>query len=308
MKRVAVLTVTHDSRAVIDAYCAGIDALRADGSVDVECVVVDQDSHDDTVARLRGVTIVRNPRNTGFARGCIDAIGALRDCADALLFLNPDVALPPAALRTLLQALAADRTLAAVTPLLRGADGVPRVPARPLVHKSDAWSFLSGTRRARQRRIDRWSDAHTITPLRDAYAEGSCLLVRRTAYDAVGGFDPRFFVYFEDVDLCRRLEAAGGRLALVPDAVAIEAACKGSRAARDSNAPGAEELARYLLFLDAEVTYFAKWYGVEFARFAAWMRRTLALRLQRRRLVERFGSATAIEACARVLREAVARL
>lgn len=307
MGRVAVLTVTHDSAAVIDAYGAGIDALRADARVAIECVVVDQASHDGTPERVRGVTLVRNATNTGFAQGCVDAIAALREPAEFLLFLNPDVVIPPADLVALVDTLAADPGLVAVTPLVRGGDSTLRVPARPAYARADAWSFLTGSRRMRQRRLDALVRAPTVTALRDAYLEGSCLLVRRDAYEAVGGFDPRFFVYFEDADLCRRLEAAGGTLALVPSAIAREASTKGSRASRDAS-PRAEDLARYLLFLDAETTYFAKWYGVDFARFAAWLRRGLALKLQRARLIERFGSAAAITACAQRLATSAARL
>lgn len=307
MSRVAVLTVTHDSAAVVDAYCAGIAALRASTTHAIECVVVDQASCDDTVARATGVTVVRNATNSGFARGCIDAVAALREPADHLLFLNPDVVLTGPALAELVDALDHDATLAAVTPRLRGADGALRVPARPAYRRSDAWSFATGSRRLRQQRIDASANSGGIVRLRDAYAEGSCLLVRRSAYDAVGGFDPRFFVYFEDADLCRRLVEAGGELAVIPTAIADESATKGSRASRDA-APQAEDLARYLLYLDAEVMYFAKWYGAEFARFAAWLRRTCGLRLQRGRLIRRFGSMAAIDACAERLRSASMRL
>lgn len=307
MGRVAVLTVTHDSAAVIDAWCAGIEALTASELVDVECVVVDQASDDGTPDRVRGATLVRNATNTGFAQGCVDAIAALRERSEHLLFLNPDVVIEPAALAALVAALAQDPRLAAVTPLVRGADGSTRVPARPAYARADAWSFLTGSRRLRQRRLDASAHTPSITPVRDAYLEGSCLLVRRSAYEAVGGFDPRFFVYFEDADLCRKLADAGGNLALVPAAIAAEAATKGSRATRESS-PQAEDLARYLLFLDAEATYFAKWYGLDFARFAAWLRRVLGLRLQRSRLIERFGSASAIDACAQRLQTSAARL
>ncbi|MCC7169228.1 MAG: glycosyltransferase family 2 protein [Planctomycetes bacterium] len=307
MSRVAVLTVTHDSAAVIDAWCAGIEALKASDLVDVECVVVDQASDDGTPDRVRGATLVRNATNSGFAQGCVDAIAALRERSEHLLFLNPDVVIEPAALAALVAALAQDPRLAAVTPLVRGAEGSTRVPARPAYARADAWSFLTGSRRLRQRRLDTSAHTPSNTPVRDAYLEGSCMLVRRSAYEAVGGFDPRFFVYFEDADLCRRLADAGGSLALVPTAIATEAATKGSRATRESS-PQAEDLARYLLFLEAETTYFAKWYGLDFARFAAWLRRVLGLRLQRSRLIERFGSASAIDTCAERLATSAARL
>ena len=131
MSRVAVLTVTHDSAAVIDAWCAGIEALKASDLVDVECVVVDQASDDGTPDRVRGATLVRNATNSGFAQGCVDAIAALRERSEHLLFLNPDVVIEPAARAALVAALAQDPRPAPVTPPVRGAGVATRVPDRP---------------------------------------------------------------------------------------------------------------------------------------------------------------------------------
>ena len=53
------------------------------------------------------------------------------------------------------------------------------------------------------------------------WLSGSCLLLRRAAFEAVGGFDPRYFMYFEDLDLCERLGRAGWQSVYVPDAVIL---------------------------------------------------------------------------------------
>ena len=64
------------------------------------------------------------------------------------------------------------------------------------------------------------------------WVSGACMLVRRSALHAVGGFDERYFLYWEDADLCRRLRGAGFRIRYVPGASAIHRVGESSRTAR----------------------------------------------------------------------------
>jgi GT2 family glycosyltransferase len=67
------------------------------------------------------------------------------------------------------------------------------------------------------------------------WLSGACMLVRRAAFDAVGGFDERYFMYWEDADLCRRLRARGLHVRYVPRAVAVHRVGQSSRTARESS-------------------------------------------------------------------------
>ena len=77
------------------------------------------------------------------------------------------------------------------------------------------------------RRNLEWS--HASEPVEVDWVSGACLMVRRAAFDVVGGMDERFFLYWEDADLCQRLRSAGYRTVYVPTVAAVH---EGSRASR----------------------------------------------------------------------------
>ena len=64
------------------------------------------------------------------------------------------------------------------------------------------------------------------------WVSGACMLIRRAAFEAVGGFDERYFLYWEDADLCRRLRARGHEIRYVPAAAAVHVVGTSSRTAK----------------------------------------------------------------------------
>jgi GT2 family glycosyltransferase len=173
--------------------------------------------------------LIQSPDNVGFGRA--SNLGAAAGTGRAILLVNSDGELVPGALAALLGALDADSALGAVFARLVNADGT----LQPSVHAAlpTPWSqagdvlFASSLRYALYRApalkrallrgtLRRHATAHDV-----AWGGAACVLVRRTAFEAVDGFDPRFFMYMEDVDLCARLGAAGFRLRYLPDAVAV---------------------------------------------------------------------------------------
>jgi len=177
-----------------------------------EVVVVDNDSGDDSVPVLRStfadprVRIVEAPSNLGFGQGVNLGVS---HCAAPLVFvLNSDAVVSPGTVRLLAEALAVDRTLGVVAPAVFGPDGRTLQPAaygrlpRP-------WAFLRI--RSRPRRDD--------TAV--GWVSGVAMLLRRRDFLAVGGFDPDFTMYFEDVDLCRRLPQAGLGVARIPEGAVL---------------------------------------------------------------------------------------
>jgi GT2 family glycosyltransferase len=177
---------------------------------DAHVVVVDNASGDDSpdLAEAAGVEVVRNPTNRGFAVAANQ--GAAAGSAEAVLFLNPDAVVQRDDLSRLLAALEADPTLAAVGPRL----------VSPAGHEQRAWWPFPSP-------LGTWIEALGLHRLRrpvgseaQGFVVGACLLVRRHAYEAVGGFDERFWLYGEEADLCRRLWDKGWKVRLVPEAVA----------------------------------------------------------------------------------------
>ena len=191
------------------------------GRPELHVVVVDNDCPERSGegAEALGVAVLRNDRNVGFATACNQA--AAVGSAPALLFLNPDAVLQPDAAGALARRLD-DPSIAAVGPRVILGDGttqqsIGRIPSAAatlaeavylhrLVHAEWASEFaMSG--------YDRPRDADWLI--------GACLCVRRAAFAAVHGFDERFFLYGEDVDLCLRLRDRGGLVVYDPSVVAV---------------------------------------------------------------------------------------
>jgi hypothetical protein len=217
--RVAVVVVSFEAR---EALLAGLASLRAHASLPIETVIVDNASTDGSVDAVRAadprVVVIANPENVGFARACNQGWRASR--APLVLFLNPDAEVTPGAVETLVRLLEERPEVGAAGPRTRSADGAIQVSTGP-----DLAPFAE----LRQRRLVLGVARRDATALAEAEAlhareheadwvSGSCLIARRTALEAVAGFDERFFLYEEDADLCRRLRAAAWRVLFTPAA------------------------------------------------------------------------------------------
>lgn len=151
-------------------------------------------------AKGRGLTVLVAPQNLGFGRAC--NLGAAQAKGDFLLFLNPDARLEADTLDHLIKAALRHPTASAFGPVLLNDQGQPR-------YKRNSY-LLPGA----------------IKPPRDPGIEdrlvkvlsAAVLLVRRSAFDQIGGFDANIFLYFEDDDLSLRLCQMAGPLVLVPSA------------------------------------------------------------------------------------------
>lgn len=201
---VDVVVVTYQSSSQL-AWC--LEALPADVAV----VVVDNASTDgsaDAAASL-GAKVIRNDSNAGFAQAANQ--GAADGTADFILFLNPDARIASADLETLVKQLDAAPGTAIVGPRLVGSDGTEQRAWWPFPTASRAWAEALGLLRVGGGRLDRHGDGFVV---------GACLLVRRTVFEALDGFDERFWLYGEEADLCRRATDAGWAVAPAANAVA----------------------------------------------------------------------------------------
>lgn len=190
--------------------------LRFRTEFEAGIIVIDNASTDGTAAKSRtrdGVLTVENPTNRGFAGAVNQGIGLLSS-ADAVLILNPDVILqdPP----SILASEFADAKVAAASGRLLESTGIAqagfqvrRFPsALTLVFENlglnKIWPGNPVNRHYRCLDLDHGKTADVEQPA------GACLLLRRAAWTAVRGLDEGFFpVWFEDVDLLRRLSTAG---------------------------------------------------------------------------------------------------
>lgn len=206
LSRVTVVTVTWSSEGAIGGFLRAVPA-------GVAVVVVDNASPDGTIAAARATrpdaVVLRNATNLGFGAGCNRGLDAVR--TEFALLANPDARLTAEAVRGLVAAAEAFPEVRLVAPLILDAQGGP-------VRSWDA-SQLRRRRMARGRRGEPWPEG----PFCADFASGACLLLR-----PAGGlrFDERFFLFYEDDDLCLR---AGG--VLVVPALGVAHAGGGSSGA-----------------------------------------------------------------------------
>lgn len=215
---------------VVVAYKSGgelagcLDSIGLDAPAGSKVVVVDNASPDDS-ASVAGAhplrpRIVSSSSNLGFGGGC--NLGAAGSKADALFFLNPDARLTPGATAFLVAALEADPALAVVGPRVIDPTGESRAAsagAEPSL-RSNLGHFLGLGRIPVIRRLFKpayLADGRVRT--RPDWVSGAAMIVRQSAYAEIGGFDERFFMYMEDVDLCCRLRAKGWGVAYEPAAI-----------------------------------------------------------------------------------------
>jgi len=220
--------------AVVINYNAGahlldcVRSLRDDvsaGSPDI--VVVDNGSTDDSLAPIERdhlARVVLAPGNIGYARAA--NLGTAVARAPIVAVLNPDVVVGRGTAAAMCSALAADPPIGAVGPEVVDATGAHYPSARevPGVGTAIGHALLSHvrpenrwTRRYRQEAID-------PTRARDAdWVSGAAIWLRRAALDDVGGWDERYFMFFEDVDLGTRLRTNGWRVVYEPKATVVHA-------------------------------------------------------------------------------------
>jgi N-acetylglucosaminyl-diphospho-decaprenol L-rhamnosyltransferase len=204
---IAVVVVTHDSAEYVGETLAALGPQLRD---DDELIVVDNGSHDSTAGTVRAAAprarIVEQD-NRGFAGGAAD--GAALAGAPLLLFLNPD-ARPAAGCLDELRRVAAERPAWGAWQALVTMDGAARInTAGNVAHfLGMGWAGRCG------RPLSEAPDG----PAEVAFASGAALVVRREAWERAGGFDERYFMYCEDLDLSLRLWLGGWAVGIAPAA------------------------------------------------------------------------------------------
>jgi len=214
MRSVHCVTVTYGPSPTLTAMLESLSRTTRGLGRDVSVTVVAQPDASGTtavseVAPFEGwVEIVELGENLGF--GPANNLGVSRSDSDAIALLNPDLELVEGWLEPLIEALVDDEQVAVAAPPLLTAEGFLEEAGASVDHDGVTIGIGGGR-----------SDVAYADAMRDrdvTYASAACWLVRRSAFEAVGGFDPVFVpAYYEDVDLALRLLDAGFRCRLVTD-------------------------------------------------------------------------------------------
>jgi N-acetylglucosaminyl-diphospho-decaprenol L-rhamnosyltransferase len=220
----SVIIVTWNTRELL-AKC--LEALPgAVGELAVETWVVDNGSSDGTVAMVRGrfpgVRVIANRENRGWAGGNNQALK--QSAGRCLLLLNADTEPRPGSLAALVRFLDEHPDVGACGPMLLLGDGQVQGNGRRFPTFWKEFLDVTGLRHlaldAYSRRFGWGRDDFEALAEVDEVS-GSCLLARREAVEQVGLLDEQFFMYYDEVDWCCRMKAAGWRVFYVPEAKVV---------------------------------------------------------------------------------------
>jgi len=229
MARVAIVIVTHESAGVIGPCLDSIRRLPgvgAEAEIGIERLVVDNASSDSTcgIVAATGVRLIANPNNEGFAAAVNQGVRA--SLAPLILLLNPDTRLETG-IQSLIDCFD-DPAIGGAGGLLVGTDGQPQTGfmARSLPTPATLAFEVLGMNRLWPKNPVNWHyRCLRNDPMASACVDqpaGAFFMFRRSAWEQLGGFDEDFWpVWFEDVDFCARLRAAGFRLRYQPAARAV---------------------------------------------------------------------------------------
>jgi len=218
--RLAAVVVNYESGSLLTTCVADLRRAGID-----EVVVVDNGSVDGSTvaaqAAVEGLDVLVPGSNLGY--GAAANRGVAATTAPLILVCNPDLEVPAAAVAALATALDADSARALVGPLIRTSTGERYPSARQFPSMIDAAGhallgiFAPDNRFTRNYQRSELDGAAVEIRTVD-WVSGACFLVRRSAFEQVGGFDESYFMYAEDVDLCWRLGQAGWRVMYAPTA------------------------------------------------------------------------------------------
>lgn len=224
----SIIIVNYKSRAKLINCLDSIKDADLDG-VENEIIVVDNDSGDDLndlPARYARLKLIASSKNLGMGGG--NNLGIRNSSGEAVLILNPDTIVHKAAIKTLLTYLKANPTVGLVGPKLLYPDNslqpsCARFPIflMPFLRRTFLGDYFKNIR-------DRFTmndfDHNSIMAV--DWLMGSCLMFRRTSQLASGQtfsplFDERYFMYFEDIDICRQIWTKGLSVVYDPEGIVI---------------------------------------------------------------------------------------
>lgn len=253
---VDVVIVAFRSRDVIAACVKAAGQIAGMGRT----VVVDNgDDGSAVLAAAAGATVVEQSWNPGFGAG--QNAGIRRTAAPYVLLLNPDADLVPEAISAGVALLESEPRVAAVQGAIVGRTGEPERSQGRQLGPVHLWGRAFGVKvllrlvvlRSLARRVPQVADhAERVPagPVDVAWLAATALLVRRAAFDDVGGFDESYFLYGEDQDLCLRFSAGGWRLVALPEVWAQH----------DSGGSSASWWDRELVWWQGTMRYAALWW------------------------------------------------
>lgn len=218
---IGIVCVTYSPGETLESF---LDSVGTSYRGPTDVVLADNGSTDGSIESAEqraGVRVLRTGGNLGFGTAANRGASIIDRAAEFVLVANPDVVLHPGSLDELLAAALRHPQAGALGPAILTPEGELYPSARRLPtiwlgagHAVLGWAWPTNPW-TRQYRAEN-AQVHERAA---GWLSGSCLLLRRKAFEQIAGFDERYFMYFEDVDLGLRMQQAGWQSVYVPDAV-----------------------------------------------------------------------------------------
>jgi N-acetylglucosaminyl-diphospho-decaprenol L-rhamnosyltransferase len=236
--QISVLIVSWNTRDLLRACLESLqkcaDEYQGQGP-EFEMIVLDNASADGSVAMLRdefpAVRLIENSQNRGF--GAANNQAARLAQTDYLLLLNPDTIVFPETIRTLWQFLEQQSGVGMVGPRVLNPDGSMQLSVfRTPTFWREAWRLFHLDRIFPLSEYPQQFLA-AKTPQQVESLKGACILLRRKVVDQLGLFDEQFFMYSEEIDLCKRVHDAGWEIYWLPTVSIIHYGGESTRLVKD---------------------------------------------------------------------------
>jgi len=213
-------------------------------------IIIDNfgDANLEAFSARRGLLYYRSPANIGFGSGHNISTEVFKISSKVRLILNPDVYITSDSICECYKYLLSNHDVALVSPSLLSPDGRIQNVCRQFPTIMDILSRAIGHIFNPNRPTSPQSYESSKLPIRIPFVHGACLFIKSEYYLKIGGFDPRYFLYVEDADLCRRIWQLGA-VEYLPHITATHLHGKASH----------KNLRLTLVHLKSFITYFKKW-------------------------------------------------
>lgn len=229
--------------------------------LDYEIIVVDNNSIDDSLENIKNscadIKFIQSKINLGMGGG--NNLGIKEAKGEFILILNPDTVVKKEAIKNLYFYISENKKIGVVAPMLLYPDNSLQYSCfrewkifTPIYRRTFLGKFNN-------KHLDNFlmKDFNHKDVMEIDWAMGSCLLIRKEILDKIGVFDERFFMYFEDTDLCRRIRKAGYKVIYNPKAIVIHDHARESAEKSWFIAPFIDRMARE--HIKSWIKYFWKW-------------------------------------------------
>ena len=264
MKRLAIIILNYRTPQLtldcLRSLFPEIDPLQH------QVIVVDNASGDGSVAQIQTaieeeawqnwVTLLPSPVNGGFSAGNNLGINAI--AAEAYLLLNSDTLIRPQAIKTLLDAMDQHPSIGIFSPRLEWPDETPQISC--FRYHSPPSELISSAGTGIITQLFKNYDVPlpiSPEPMTPQWTSFACVLIRREVIEAIGLMDEGYFMYYDDVDYCRRAQQAGWQILHVPQARVVH--LRGGSGSVKADIASRQRPRSYLY--QSRSRYFAKFYG-----------------------------------------------